>query len=563
MYLKSLFPVFFFFWLVAFNKNFLFWVYLWQLKEYHFGRFLDHFHTDKGKKLLFSKLNFLKLALIIFPFTFRLFIADLRFNFFIGYLFAVFFLFLAAGGKTFLDIRRKKIKVPVFTKKIILIVSSGLVLEGLIFVLASRRVLLETYDFPFYFSTLFYFYFLIFFLLILDFLAPVFSTIVVFLWHPFAVFWRKIIIRKAKKKRSRFPGLKVVGITGSYGKTSTKEFLATILSEKFKVVKTKAHQNSEIGISQCLLNDLGEKDEVFICEMGAYGKGGIKLLSEIVRPQIGILTGINEQHMATYGSQDNIIQTKFELVQALPEDGLIILNDSDPKIKSEKLKIKNYNPKLKNIKLYSITAKGDIWADNIKVEKESVSFRVFSKDGDSMDFRVNLIGGHNVLNILGAAAAAKEMGMSLKEISRASEKIRPFQAGVELKKSKQGLNILDATYSANPSGLDSHLEYLENWKGKKAVVMPCLIELGPASKKLHRIFGEKIGKTCQKAIIITREHLEDLKQGAARASQDPQKFLFMEDPGIIFEEIKRFSGKEDIILLESRVQKKLIDLLFS
>ncbi len=121
----------------------------------------------------------------------------------------------------------------------------------------------------------------------------------------------------------------VIGITGSYGKTSTKEILYTILAEKFgenKVLKTKEHQNSEVGVSQCILNDLKPEHKIFVCEMASYNRGGIKLLCDIAKPKIGILTGINEQHMSTQGSQENIIKTKYELIESLPQDGLSIFN---------------------------------------------------------------------------------------------------------------------------------------------------------------------------------------------------------------------------------------------
>ncbi|GAI48689.1 unnamed protein product, partial [marine sediment metagenome] len=127
----------------------------------------------------------------------------------------------------------------------------------------------------------------------------------------------------------QFKNLLVVGITGSYGKTSTKEFLATVLSKRFNVLKTKEHQNSEIGISRCILNELKPEHKVFIVEMGAYGKGGIKLLCDIAKPKIGILTGMNEQHLALFGSQENIIKTKYELIENLPSDGMAIFNGNN------------------------------------------------------------------------------------------------------------------------------------------------------------------------------------------------------------------------------------------
>ena len=171
--------------------------------------------------------------------------------------------------------------------------------------------------------------FLVFWLLIFDILTPAIISAIVLIFQPISVFEKYRLIKKAKNKRKKFSNLLVIGITGSYGKTSTKEFLYTILVEKFgkdKVLKTKEHQNSEVGISNCILKELNETYEIFIVEMGAYNIGGIKLLCNIAQPKIGILTGINEQHMATFGSQENIIKAKFELINSLPEDGLAILN---------------------------------------------------------------------------------------------------------------------------------------------------------------------------------------------------------------------------------------------
>ena len=122
--------------------------------------------------------------------------------------------------------------------------------------------------------------------------------------------------------------------------------------------------------------------------------------------------------------------------------------------------VQNYKKDIKTIK-YSLSKKEDIWTEDIKVEKDSLSFRVLSKDGNSADFKLNLMGTHNIINILGAVATAKELEMSLEEISKACEKIEFWQSGIQLKKGINGLNIIDATYSANPSGVISHLEYLK------------------------------------------------------------------------------------------------------
>jgi len=261
-------------WFIVFSKKLSFWLWLWQLKEYHPGRFKAHFQTTKGKEIIVNHLLIIKLILI----------PGLFFYFYFFYFF-LFLIFLVETVFAFRHLFRKTLKIPVLTKKTYLILSSGLILEFLIlfsFFSLSERV--------FYPS-----------LLGLDILAPLFFSGLVLAFEPIAVSWRKKVIKKATEKREKFKDLIVIGITGSYGKTSTKEFLDAILRENFKVLKTKEHQNSEVGISQCILNDLEPKHQIFICEMGAYNRGGIKLLAGIAKPKIGILAGINEQHLATFG----------------------------------------------------------------------------------------------------------------------------------------------------------------------------------------------------------------------------------------------------------------------
>jgi UDP-N-acetylmuramoyl-tripeptide--D-alanyl-D-alanine ligase len=368
-----------------------------------------------------------------------------------------------------------------------------------------------------------------------------------------AFFWRSNVIQKAIKKREKFKDLLVVGITGSYGKTSTKEFLATILSEKFKVLKTKEHQNSEIGISQCILKELKPEHQIFIVEMGAYNKGGIKLLAKIAKPQIAILTGVNQQHLALFGSMENLISAEGgkELIESLPEDGLVIFNGENETLGEI------YKKTEKRKKIVGIEKKDfDLWAENIKVEREKISFRVFFKTKEKMDLSLGLIGVQNVQNLLLAICCAKELGMTLGEISRAIEKIRQEQSGVRLLKTKDGLNIVDATYSMNPDSVISHLEYLKVWPGKKVLVMPCLIELGKASKEVHRKIGKKIYEVCDLAIIATKDRFKEIKEGAK------EKAIFLEDPVKIFVTIKQFNRENDVILFEGRLPKEFLNLVY-
>jgi len=527
----------------------LFWLYLWQLKEYHIGRFKAHFHTAKGKQLLVNKILIIKIAL-----AFGIGLAFIDFSFFLPFILlgivGVFTLYFLEAVKFFKDWQEKRLKKPVLTKKTLILISVGLLLE-ILFLFVLYKNFKQTIS---YFT---------FYLLIFDIFTPVIISFVVLFFQPLTILWRIWTIRKAKKKREELKNLLVIGITGSYGKTSTKEFLAKILSEKFgneKVGKTKGHQNSEVGISRCLLNDIKPEHKFFVVEMGAYNRGGIKLLCDIVKPQIGILTGISEQHLATFGSQENIIKTKFELIEALPENGTAILNGDNryirPKISSflEEGKIK-----VKNRIFYSTKEKLDVWAEEVRVEKKGLSFRVVTREGRRTDIKAALIGRQNVENLLGAICAACQLKMNLKEISQAIEKIKVEDAGVRLVEGR--FNILDSSYSANPDGVIADLDYLTLWEGKRAIIMPSLIELGRAARQVHWRIGKKIGRVCDLAIITTRDYFEEIRRAAVGEGMASDKVVFLESPSSILEKLRDFEGSNDIILIEGRVGRAIIDEL--
>lgn len=438
-----------------------------------------------------NPLNYLKVVLIfLFPF------------FPLLPFFTLFFIYPLEAAKAVVDFFLGKIKRPILTKKAILLILIGLGVELLFFLVLAKRVK-EVAFFNLW-------------LLIFDIFTPIIVSLIVLSFQPLAVLGRNRTIKKAREKRARFKNLLVIGVTGSYGKTSTKEFIFAILREKFgdRVLKTRAHQNSEVGISQCVLNDLKEGHDIFIVEMGAYGRGGIKLLCDIVRPKIGVLTGINEQHMATFGSQENIVKTKYELIESLPKDGVAFFN-----------------------------------------AKNKYCLDLYRKTGIKKFLYGETTAFFGEENILGAMAVAKELGMSVEEIQNAVNKIENKMPGIQVRDGVKGLKIIDATYSANPDGVIANLEYLKSFPARKVIVMPCLIELGPASSEVHRRIGAKMAEVCDLAIITTKDRLGEIREAAG------EKVIFLESPKTIFEKINSFCQTGDAVLLESRVPKQLISLL--
>lgn len=551
-----------FLWFFRTTKVALFYFYLWQLKEYRLSRFLDHFRTEKGKKLILNKINLIKGGI----FLGFLFVSALqreisrtgREGFLKLFLGILIFLYVVEFIFAFKNIFQRKLKIPVLTKKAVVLIFAGFFVEIIILFIFLGKL-----------TDIFYF---AFWLLFFDIFAPVISSLIILLTQPLTILLKNQIIKKAKIKRLGYKNLIVIGITGSYGKTSTKEFLATILSEKFRVLKTKEHQNNEMGVSRCILNELRNEHSVFVVEMGAYKSGEIKLLCDITKPKIGILTGINEQHLALFGSQYNIIKTKYELIENLPKDGIAIFN-GDNKYCLELYKITGVKKKIYNSNKLSLEKmlQSDIWGENIKIEKEFISFQAQTKDGETADFKLNVLGGHNIANILAAALCAKELGMTLQEISKACLKIKPGQGAMKLIKGKEDINILDASYSANPDGVISNLDYLKIWggqtlwqaQGKRVIVMPCLIELGSASKEVHKRIGKKIGEVCDLAIITTKERFEEIREGAVEAGMKKENILFIENIKEIMTQISIFCGDGDTVLFEGRAPKTLIEELKS
>ncbi len=517
-------------WFIRQIKATLFWLYLWQLKNYHIGRFIDHFRTEKGKSLFLNNIIFLKtLALLASFFLPRVAII------------LILFLYFIESGWALRRAFQKKIKKPIFTTKIIFLSIISFIFEITYLLTIIKERLFITY------------------LLFFDILTPLIIAGIVLAFQPLTVFLKNRIIQKAKKKRKKFKKLLVIGITGSYGKTSTKEFLFNVLSKKFKTLKTKEHQNSEIGIARCILNDLNENHEIFIVEMGAYNKGGIKLLCDMVNPQLGILTGINEQHLATFGSLENIIKAKYELIESLPADGTAIFNGNNENCRQlyQRTKISKLSCGLSSM---NEDLRNDFWAENIKMEEERISFNVLSKEGDSAFFELKLFGAQNVENILLTICCAKKLGMSLGEISETFRQVKQSQA-IELLRKPDSFSVLKSTYSANPNGVLSHIEYLKTWSGKKIIIMPCLIELAQSSKENHRKIGQKIGESCDLCIVTTKECFNIIKEAAVKGGMKEENVLFMRNPIKIAEKVKSFTSSRDVVLLEGRLPSKIIKLL--
>jgi UDP-N-acetylmuramoyl-tripeptide--D-alanyl-D-alanine ligase len=559
-----LFFLIIFLWLVRTARAVLFWVWLWQLKEYRFDRMNAHLALKSGRQAILNIFNLTHWILFAsFP---LLIISESWRNIFVWLVLTVFSLEILKG---IFEAKKRIFKRPRFTKKVLLISGAVFIFEIIIFLFYFIQIPLEK-SLAGDINALAVITLLV---LALSILLPFFIFSMVVLLKPITKIAKTHVIQKAKNKIAKYPNLIVIGITGSYGKTSAKEFLYTILSEKFHPVNIlrTIKANTDIGVAKVILNELKPEHQIFIVEMGAYKRGEIKAICDIVKPKIGILTGINEQHLALFGSLENTVKAKFELIEVLPEDGLAIINNK-LKVESEKFpptadppKAEKLQFKVQSLKFFSVNEKSDIHASDIKIEKDKIKFKIMS-DEASENFEINLIGKQNVSNILACTAVAEHLGMNLKEISQAVKKIKPLKktmsafagslpaAGTGAKGGK--IYLIDDTYNANPAGVLAALEYLENFgdnSGRKIILFPGIIELGPATKKVHQSLGKKMAEVCDLIIITKKDFAEYIVDGT--------KFIIQENPEKVYQILKKYLKSGDVVLFESRGMENVLEKL--
>lgn len=294
------------------------------------------------------------------------------------------------------------------------------------------------------------------------------------------------------------PDLKIIGITGSYGKTSTKHYLQSILSEKYDVLMTPGSYNTPMGVIRTVREMMKPYNEVFICEMGAKQLGDIKEICDMVNPQIGIVTAVGPMHLESFKTIGNVQKTKFELIDALPSDGLGVVNNDFEWCA---------NRKVDNVKVsrYGVASHDncDFWAENVAYTPQGTTFTVVGKDGTRVELRTRLVGECNISNLVAATIVALQMGLSADEIRRGVEAIEQVEHRLNVKKTPGGVTIIDDAFNSNPAGSRMAVDVLSQFKdGKRIIVTPGMIELGSEQERLNHELGEHIGKNVDVAVIV-------------------------------------------------------------
>lgn len=349
-------------------------------------------------------------------------------------------------------------------------------------------------------------------------MLPLFVFAAYFITYPIEKLISNSYVVKAKKKLASNKNIKVIGITGSYGKTTLKNMLYVMLSEKYKVCATPSSYNTPLGLSKTILSKLTDEHEIFIAEMGAKQRYDIKELSEMVSPEIGIITGVGNQHLLTFGLIENVIKTKSELADFVSTNGGKIFINVDSEL--TKSLAENYSAELVSLK----NDIGELKVQNLKVSKDGSSFDLEYK-GEIVKCKTILLGSHNVSNILLAATVSLSLGVSLKEISAAISKITTVSHRLEIIKSNTNYTIIDNAYNSSVEGSKASLEVLSKFKGKKIVITPGLVELGLEQFNSNFEFGKELAAVCDYVIIDSGINYDAISSGLVFAGFDESKII--------------------------------------
>lgn len=322
--------------------------------------------------------------------------------------------------------------------------------------------------------------------------------------------------REAQQILASMPRLKVIGVTGSFGKTSTKNYLYRILSEKYNVLMTPGNYNTTLGVVRTVREQLKPYHDIFIVEMGAKQPGDIREICDLVHPTIGIVTAVGEMHLETFHTVENILHTKFELLDALPEDGLGVVNlDSQPIAASDA-------PHDKRIVTYAVhNTAADYLAVDINYTSKLTDFSVATREGVRTGYATQLAGRGNILNLLAAIVVADRLGVEETLQKRAMRRIEQIEHRLSINRASGGVTVIDDAYNSNPAGARMALEVLRDFAvdvgGRRIVVTPGFVELGERQAELNRQFGRDMAKACDIAVVVNLTNREAITQGLTEA----------------------------------------------
>lgn len=355
----------------------------------------------------------------------------------------------------------------------------------------------------------------------------------------------------AKKRLQMNPNLIVIGITGSYGKTSVKNVLYQLLSQKYNVLMTPESYNTLLGVIRTIRERLNPTHDIFIVEMGAKELGDIAEICKLANPGIGMITSIGPQHLDTFKTLENVIRTKGELFEGVQPNGRIFVNLNDENI--QKLKLRDdlnaifFGRDQQKKAHYAVSGE--------HVTEDGTVFNLLVGKGKKQEhiaLKTKLFGAHNIDNMLGSIAIAMELGVSPAQINRALYDLHPVKHRLSIARSPLGYTILDDAFNSNPTGSKNALEVLKKMKGNRKIIMtPGMIELGDRQFELNENFGEYIAAACDYVVLVGKKQTEPIQQGLKNKKFPAEKIMVVQNLADGFKAVNDYAQPQDVLLIEN------------
>ena len=349
-------------------------------------------------------------------------------------------------------------------------------------------------------------------------------------------------------------------VTGSNGKTTTKEIIAHILSQEFPLLKTSGNYNNEIGIPLTLLQ-LNKSHKLLVVEMGMRGLGEIKTLTNFIPPDLAVITNIGEAHIGLLGSKDNIFKAKSELLQSLDKDGIAIINKDDPYFFKMLEIVKD-----KKVYTFGIENESDIMACNIRmVSDKGIRFTLEVQNDKSREIYFPLLGRHNIYNALAAIAVAFALGIELDLIERGLSSFKPLDLHMQLSNFYNGIKILNDSYNASPLSVKNALETLAEVarNNRKIAILGDMLELGEKTDFYHREIGKEVVKLSIDTLITVGQGGKIIAQSSKEEGMAEERvFSFEKNKKLnLAKKLLNLTKPGDFILLKGSREMKMEEIL--
>lgn len=504
-------------WAVSALLEYAEFLYYWQLKEYRFDRFRDFLHTLEGRKVWLRLTLVWRLIALFF-----LIILPLNYDVSRYIAFSV-----ALADLTWLLARflTHRLPRPVLTPKAVAVLGGSLIVGAVVGYATHEWMLVIALA-----------------------TVRIFTTgCVVGLINIPAAFTKKVILYLATRKLESYGDVLVIGITGSYGKSSTKEFLDILLSKKFRVIRTPKNINTEIGVAQFILKQSFTEKDIFLVEMDAYRLGENTTMCRMVKPKMGILTSINEQHLSLTGSIENTQTANYELLRALPKDGLAVVNSDNElcrlPVPTLSCRVETFGAE-ESFKPTCLIRAAEPGPKGMRV--------VFSLGGATVEGVTPIIGTHHAFNIAPCLLIGQVLGLSIDQMQESLSTLRLPVHGMKLR-SYGRTTIIDDSYNSNPNGFAAAIDVLSRFgeERRRIVITRGMLELGEKTNELHTRIGEEIAFVADELVLIKPDFVEAVKKGVGQKYKTEVKEIF--EPAELAAYLRSHKDTDAIILLENRM----------